>query len=176
MSLPWIVALACIFGLLLLIFLVKRNSAGEDLDELAQQVRPIDVDAFLNLISATERDYLRRHLPPGEFRRIHRERMLAAIAYAWAAAEQARILNRVAEIALRDSNPEVVATAADLQRHAIRVRLRALQLIPRFALEVAVPSFGPKTDTVARTCDELTWNLAALARLKSPRAEVINAA
>ena len=173
MTLPAIIIIASVLAVGLLFVLLRMRRA--DAAELsAEMVQVVDAGAFLNLISASEQDYLERNLPTQQFRKIHRLRMLAAIQYAWAVAEQARMLNRIAESAVHDSNSEVAAIAVDLQRNAMRVRLRALQSIPRLAVRSLIPGFGLQTDSVARTCEELTWNFAALARLKSPRAGVLS--
>ena len=97
-------------ALILTIYLAKGHlSKGGDLEKLAIQLRPVDIGAFCNLISASEQEYLREHLPPREFRSIHRERMGAAVEYVRCAAHNASIRGKIvrkwpALAAVRDSS------------------------------------------------------------------------
>ena len=45
------------------------------------ELQRIDVEAFRNLIDESEEEYLRETLGSAAFRRIHRERMMAAVEY-----------------------------------------------------------------------------------------------
>src|SRR5262249_37055772 len=82
MTTPLIFVLVACISLLLIIFLFRGHSQqGGDLDQLAAQLRPIDVNAFRNLIDEREEQFLRKRLPAGLFRSIHRERMFAAAEY-----------------------------------------------------------------------------------------------
>src|SRR6478736_6408117 len=67
------------------------------------ELQPIDVDAFRNLIDESEEAYLREKLPPLEFRRVHRERMLAAVDYVRGAYRNAGILVQIAQAARESS-------------------------------------------------------------------------
>ena len=44
-------------------------------------IRPVDVEAFRNLINPAEDEYLRHRLPPSQFRIVRRERLRAMAAY-----------------------------------------------------------------------------------------------
>ena len=71
-----ILALAFFFGMLR-----GRAAAVPDVSDLRDQVRPVDLAAFRNLVDPDEESYLREHLPRGEFRAIRRERLRAGIDY-----------------------------------------------------------------------------------------------
>src|SRR5882757_7065040 len=87
----------------------SRGSAG-----LAGTIRPIDVGALRNLINPAEDDYLRRRLPPGQFRVVRRERLRAMAAYVHVAASNAAVLVRVGEAALAGGDPRVAEAAHQL--------------------------------------------------------------
>jgi hypothetical protein len=53
---------------------VKQSLQAKGKISLAAPVR-IDLDAFRNLINPAEDHYLRRRLPPRQFRRVRRERL-----------------------------------------------------------------------------------------------------
>src|SRR5437016_2775106 len=94
----WIIVVASVLALAPILWMVRSSrAAAVNLEELRAQLRPMDVWSFRNLTDTSERQYLRDRLPASEFRRIHRERMLAATDYAWCAATNAGILIRLAE-------------------------------------------------------------------------------
>ena len=119
-----------------------RESSRGSPDGLANQLRPIDVKAFRNLIDEDERQYLRRHLSRVDFRRIHRERMLAAAEYVWWASKNAGILIRLGEASAHDPDPAVAAAAASLQENAMQLRLHSMQTLPKLYLSIFFPSIS----------------------------------
>src|SRR5712692_6900321 len=127
MMIPFIFAGAGLLGLFLILYLAKGlRSRGGDLGELAARLRPIDVDAFRNLIDEREEEYLRAHLPRKEFRNIHRERMLAAVEYVWCATRNTSILITIGEASKLSPDPAVAAAADKLLENALRLRLYAI--------------------------------------------------
>jgi|SRR5579864_890402 len=165
---PLIVLIACL-SLLLILYLFKGHRAAvNDLDELAAQLRPVDVAAFRNLIDEREEEFLRQRLPAHQFRSIHRERMFAAADYVRGAARNAGILVRLAEAAKNDSDPEVSAAAERLLDNALSLRLYAFQIIPRLYLSAFVPSIKHTPQTVAERYDLATSQMTMLRVLRSP--------
>jgi hypothetical protein len=155
---PLMFAGAGVLALVLAVYLFAGARArSRDLNVLASQLRPIDVGAFRNLINEREEEFLRQSLSWHEFRRIHGERMLAAIDYVRGAARNAGILIRLAEAAASDPDPTVATTAQNLLENATNVRLYAFQQIPRFYLSILLPgvrhaphSLTERYDTMAR--------------------------
>ena len=143
-------------------------SKGGDLQTLATQLRPVDVSAFCNLISASEQQYLREHLPPREFRSIHRERMGAAVEYVRCAAHNASILMRLGESARQHSDPSVQETGAKLLENGLRLRLYAIQVVPRLYLSMVFPKAGLFPDTLADTYDDMSRQVVTLSCLQFP--------
>ena len=61
--------------LLLLLYLEGgHNSSVDRLEDLAGCTRPVDIDAFRNLMDPKEDDFLRANLLPRQFHAIQRER------------------------------------------------------------------------------------------------------
>lgn len=145
MSIPLIFVIVSLIALVLLVPLIIGRSRKPDLSALAAQLQPIDVNAFRNLVDVREEEFLRQRLPASEFRKIHRERMLAAADYVWAAARNSGILVRLAQAAQNDPDPAVAATADSLLENALDVRLYSLRVVPRLYLSMAFPgvSFAP---------------------------------
>jgi hypothetical protein len=135
----------------------------------AEPLQPIDIDAFRNLISEPEELYLREHMPPHEFRTVHRERMLAASEYVWGAARNAGILIRLAERAKQNADREMVASAESLQDNAFRLRLYAWQTLPRLYFAALLPGAGSIPQALAESYDRLTRQMITLKCMQSAK-------
>ena len=169
MTIVIIFVLLGLMALALTIYLAKNHlSRGGALDELATRLRPVDVDAFCNLISANEQQYLCEHLPPREFRSIHRERMGAAVEYVRCAAHNASILMRLGEAARQHSDSSVRQAGEKLLENGLRLRLYAIQVIPRLYLSMAFPKAGPAPDILADTYDNMSRQVVTLSCLHFP--------
>lgn len=95
-------------------------------EELPSALKPMDVEAFRNLTDSAEERYLKERLPRKEFRRLQRERMLAAIEYVRRAAHNSAILLRVGEAAQQSPAPEVARAAEELASTAMQLRINSL--------------------------------------------------
>ncbi|HEX3103527.1 MAG TPA: hypothetical protein VHQ22_03705 [Terriglobales bacterium] len=158
-----------LLALALIIYLAKGHlSRSGDLEKLAVQLRPVDVSAFCNLISVSEQEYLRENLPPREFRSIHRERMAAAVEYVRCAAHNASILMRLAEAARQHSDPSVRQAGEKLLENGLRLRLYAIQVIPRVYLSMAFPKARPVPGIFADTYDTMSRQVVTLSCLHFP--------
>ena len=169
MSIAIIFIVLGLLALVLTIYLAKGHlSRGGDLEKLAIELRPVDVGAFCNLISASEQQYLREHLPPREFRSIHRERMGAAVEYVRCAAHNASILMRLGDAARQHPDPSVRAAGEKLLESGLRLRLYAIQVIPRLYLSMAFPNAKPTADILADTYDNMGRQVVTLSCLHFP--------
>jgi hypothetical protein len=140
MTFAYILVFVSVLGFAALLLLAKgywfaRKSEIPSTSELV----PIDVDAFRNLIDENEELYLRERLPGGEFRRVHRERMLAAVEYVRAAYANAGVLVRIAEAARESADPQMAEAAAKLFDNAVQLRWYAVQVIPRLYFKMLFP-------------------------------------
>ena len=133
------------------------------------ELQPIDVEAFRNLIDEKEEAYLREHLSAASFRRVHRERMLAAIEYVKAAYGNAGILVKIAEAARESSDPEVATAAGKLFDNAVQLRWDAVQVIPRLCLKVLLPGTSQAPRNLFDHYDMVTSQALVLGRVASSR-------
>ena len=162
-------------ALLTIVYLARGRHANSNLDQLASQLRPVDVDAFLNLTDEGEEQYLRDHLPAREFRKIQRERKLAAIEYVWAAGQNASILIRLAEAARSHLDPEISAAGQKLLDSALRLRLYAFLTIPRLYLGILAPQAHVKRQPLADAYSSMTRQVVMLGCLRFPTHDVSSA-
>ena len=150
-------------ALLFLIRLAKGQAIASRLnDNPAESIRFVDVEAFRNLIDPDEEEYLRSKLQPAVFRKIQRERLRAAAEYIVCAAHNAAVLLSLAEAARSSPDPGVAAMAEKLRDNAIRLRLYALQAIPRIYISMVLPAGRPSPVRVADRYEQMTRQVVLL--------------
>ena len=171
MNIPMTFVFLGLSGLLLFIYLLISWSRRPNLEALAAQLEPLDVNAFRNLIDRREEEFLRLRLPAREFRHIHRERMLAAADYVWAAARNSGILVRLAQSAKDDPDPAVATAAESLFKNALEVRFYVLRTVPRVYLSMLIPQISHTPDLLAESYETATRKELML-RLRRSQAPV----
>ena len=163
MNIAFIFAVLGVLALLTILYLAKTHTRNrDDLQELAGQLRPVDVRAFRNLMSESEEQFLRENLPSREFRAIHRQRMLAATDYVRCAAQNAGILIHLGEAARQSADPEIVSAAEKLLDNALHLRLYALQAMPRLYLAIVLPGISRTPQPFADAYDTMTRQVVML--------------
>jgi len=139
---------------------------------MAEAIRPIDVEAFRNLIDPSEDDYLRRRLPPGQFRAVRRERLRAMAAYVQIAANNASVLVRAGQAAAASPNPQIVEAAYQLVNDALLLRRNAALALARIYLALLWPNSGIAAVRVAERYERLSGAAMLLGRLQNPAVPV----
>jgi len=155
-----------ILSALALIFLI-RVAKGQAMvrrvvENPAEHIRFVDLEAFRNLIDPEEGEYLRSQLHPAEFRKIQRERLRAAAEYISCAAHNAAVLLKVAEAARLSPDPQVAAMAEKLVENAIRLRLYAFQAIPRLYMAMILPLRQQSPAHLADRYEQMTRQVVLL--------------
>lgn len=157
-----------LFALALLCFAVwmtrNRVDARGVLQNPGQHLRPVDIEAFRNLIDPAEEDFLRRRLPAADFRRVQRERLGAAKEYIAGAARNAGVLLHLAAAAQQSPDPEVVEMAQRLIDEATQLRLYAFRAIPRIYFAILFPGQGTSLIRVADGYERMTEKMISLGR------------
>src|SRR5439155_26076680 len=92
MILTFVLVLLSLIALLLMYAVRGKTSPVGELDDLVGRTRPVDIDAFRNLIDPAEEEFLRENMPPSDFRAVQRERLRASVDYVCCAAHNAAIL------------------------------------------------------------------------------------
>ena len=159
MILTFVLVLLSLIALLLMYAVRGKTSPVGELDDLVGRTRPVDIDAFRNLIDPAEEDFLRENLPANEFRAIQRERLRAALEYVSCAAHNAAILVRLGEAAGVSPDPKIAAAGQQLLDSALRLRLYALLSIIRLYLGIALPGARLSAGKVVDNYQQLS-NLA----------------
>ena len=138
------------------------------MEDLAGRTRPVDLEAFRNLVDPREEDFLRANLLPREFRAIQRERMRAAVDYirntpttrpsccAWARPQAAAPIP-----ASRKPGGELIDSALRLRAYAL---LSSALLYVRLVLPESRLSYG----TLADNYQHLSALASQLALMQHP--------
>jgi hypothetical protein len=156
-------ALGIILRLAVTQSLQVRRSAS-----LAVPVRPIDIEAFRNLINPAEDEFLRRRLPAPQFRMVRRERLRAMAAYVHVAASNASVLIRAGEAALASGDTRVAAAAQQLIGDALLLRRNTTIALARIYLALAWPASDFAAVRVVDRYEQLSGAAMLLGRLQNP--------
>jgi hypothetical protein len=152
MILPLTLVAVALAILLLLLYLEGGHRWSIDsprMDTLEGRTRPVDLEAFRNLIDPKEDAFLRANLRPSEFRAIQRKRARSALQYIRNTTHNAAYL-QLGEAAARNENPRIALAGKQLVDSALQLRTNALlsfaQLYVRMALPGAQFSYGKLAD------------------------------
>jgi hypothetical protein len=158
-----------LLGLVILLLAVRgRSTAVSDLEDLVGRTRPVDLEAFRNLIDPAEEEFLRAKLPPRDFRAVQRERLRAAVDYVQSASHNAAILLRLGEAAARSADPSVAAAGQQMIDRAIRLRLYALLSTVKLYIGVALPGARLSTGRLVESYQQLSGLASQLALMQHP--------
>ena len=173
MSLALTLVVAAVVALgVLLNFAVSRNLQGKPTSDAVGKIRPIDVVAFRNLIDPAENEYLRRSLPPAQFRLVQRARLRAMAAYIQVVGENATALVRMGELALTSADPRIAAAAQQVVNDALRLRRNSAVAMARIYLALAWPNSEFPAERVVDRYEQLSGPAMLLGRLQNPAAAV----
>lgn len=135
-------------------------------------IRPIDLEAFRNLIDPAEDAYLRRRLPPAQFRAVRRERLRAMAAYVQVVASNAAVLVRQGEAVLAAGDPRCASAAHALVNDALLLRRNATIALLKIYAALAWSGSGGPAARVAERYERLNGAAMLLGRLQNPAVPV----
>jgi hypothetical protein len=166
-----VVAAVVALGIILRLAVTRSLQARGNTGPVAT-IRPIDIEAFRNLINPAEDDYLRRRLPPPQFRVVRRERLRAMAAYVQVAAGNAAVLVRVGEGALASGDPRVLRAAQEVVNDALMLRRNSTVALARISLALVWPNSGFAAVRVVDRYEQLSGAAMLLGRLQNPTGPV----
>jgi len=154
--------------LTLALFFLRGVGSGIALDEsqLSEQIQPVDLDAFCNLTSAEEEEYLRSNLPHHEFRIIQRQRLLAAVDYLLSLSHNAAILLHLGQSAKRSNDERIAQAGRDLVENALPLRLFCLLGICKLYVQIMFPTAVLQPSGIVDSYRQMTDKAAQLCRLQ----------
>ena len=162
-----VIAAAVALGIILRLAITQSLQAKRSSD-LSRAIRPVDIEAFRNLINPAEDEYLRHRLPPGQFRVVRRERLRAMAAYVQLVANNATLLVGVCEAALASGDARLAEAAGQLVNDALLLRRNATFAMVRIYIALAWPNSGFAAIRVADRYEQLSGAAMLLGRLQNP--------
>lgn len=144
---------------------VRLQRSDED---LSQQVRSVDVEAFRNLTDPAEEQYLRDRLSAARFRKIQRERLRAAIDYVGGVSHNADVLLSMAQVARRNSDAQIAETGRVLVDEALRLRLYSLLTLSKLWFRLAFPDTTFQSSGIVDRYQHITEGAVRLGRMQYP--------
>jgi hypothetical protein len=173
MNLAIVIVIAAVLALATILSVaVTQSLQAKRNTNLAVAIRPIDIEAFRNLIDPAEDDYLRRRLQPSQFRMVRRERLRAMAAYVEIAGRNASVLVRIGEAALASGDVRVTGAAQQLVNDALLLRRNATVALARIYLALAWPNSGFAAVRVVDRYEQLSGTAMLLGRLQNPAVPV----
>jgi len=158
-------------GLAFLFFLFWFRGRGVELaDEasLGNRLKPLDLEAFRNLIDESEEEFLRANLSPGEYRSLRRMRLRAAVDYVSGVSHNAAVLLQFGQAARRSPDPEVAGAGRRLVDSALELRMYALLATCQLYVRIAVPGSALEPAGLVDNYQRLSDGAALLGRLQNP--------
>jgi hypothetical protein len=173
MTLAIILVIAASLALIFILGVtVSRSLQVSTGASLAQQIQPIDVEAFRTLVDPVEDDYLRRRLSAAEFRLVRRERLRAMAAYVQTAGKNAAVLVRMGQGALTAGDADTAEAARRLVDNALLLRRNAAFALLRIYVALAWPNSGFAAAPILHGYERLNGSAMLLGRLQNPAAPV----
>lgn len=163
-----LVAFALAVLLLLLYLESGRNAPLPGLDRLAEHTRPVDIEAFRNLIDPNEDEFLRANLLPRDFRAIQKKRTRSALDYIRNTTHNAAYLTRVGEAAARSADPRVAQAGRELVDRALRLRAYSLLAIAQMYVRLALPTVQFSYSKLADNYQHLSHLAGQVALMEKP--------
>jgi len=167
-----VIAAVLALGIILRLAVTQSLQAKRTAGLAVVAIRPIDIEAFRNLINPAEDDYLRRLLPPAQFRVVRRERLRAMAAYVHVVGSNATVLVRVGEAALAGGDARVAGAAQQLVNDALLLRRNTTVALARIYLALAWPNSGFAAVRVVERYEQLSGTAMLLGRLQNPAVPV----
>jgi hypothetical protein len=173
MNLAIVLVAAAVTALIIIVRLaVSQSLQVRGRNDLAASIRPIDIEAFRNLIEPAEDDFLRRRLPAAQFRKVRRGRLRAMAAYVHVAGSNATVLVRVGEAALASGDARIAVAAQQLVTDALLLRRNTTVAMARIYFALAWPNSDFAAVRVADRYERLSGTAMLLGRLQNPAVPV----
>jgi hypothetical protein len=172
MNLAIFLVIAAVIALSVILRLAVSQSLQAKRSTNLASIRPIDIEAFRNLINPDDDEYLRGRLPANRFRRVRRERLRAMAAYVQVVGSNAAVLVRVGEAALASGDARVAAAAQQMVNDAVLLRRNTTMALARIYLALTWPNSGLATVRVVERYERLSGAAMLLGRLQNPAVPV----
>jgi hypothetical protein len=168
MTVALLLVAAAAIALLVILRITFSGSLQVSRGAEAEQLQPIDLEAFRNLVDPAEGEYLRQELPSPEFRRVQRRRLLATAHYVKATARNAALLVRIGQSAVGSSDASMEQAGRQLVENALLLRRNAAFALLRIYVAIPWPNPRLTASPLLRDYEQLSGAAMLLGRLQNP--------
>ena len=173
MSVAIVLVVVAVLALLVILGItVSRSLQVARTSSLSYKIEPLDLEAFRNLVSPLENDFLRRRLSPREYRKVQRERLRAAAAYVRVAGHNAAVLVAIGQAALNATDSATAKAAREMVENALLLRRNATLALLRIYGALLWPQSAPAAAPVLLGYEQLSGRAMLLGRLQNPAVPV----
>lgn len=138
----------------------------------AQEIEPVDVEAFRNLTNPAEENYLRTRMTRSEFRTVRRARLRALAGYVQAADRNAVCLIRVGQSAAASLDQVTADAAKQLVNQALLLRRNAFFVLIGVYVAFVWPNARIAAVPMLDAYGEMSGAAMLLGRLQNPAVPV----
>ena len=172
MTVAIVLIIVAVIALLIILGITISRSLKVSGDSSLTRIEPLDIEAFRNLVNPQEHEYLRRRLPPGEFRKVQRERLRAAAAYIRVAGRNAALLITIGQAATASSDAATAEAARQLVDNALLLRRNTTAALVRIYVALLWPQSADAGAPVLIGYEQLSGRAMLLGRLQNPAVPV----
>jgi hypothetical protein len=164
-----LVAVSVVALALLLLTVRRRRTLLNGPHEVAGELRPVDIEAFRNLIDPSEEQFLREQLSRRQFRLIKRARLLATTDYVRHASHNAAILLRLGEAARQNPDSCIAEAGQRLVDDAVRLRMLALFSMTQLYLGILLPGVHISAGSLVENYQQLSGLASQVTVMQRPQ-------
>ncbi len=167
----WVLLFVLVVFFLSFAVLAARGFVGNlrSVEDIGTHIRPVNVAALENLLDPGQDAYLARNLNARDLRALRRERALVAMEYVARIAKNSAYFMRAGVLAMRSSDPAMVAAGRQLVNPALQTRLIALRAWTALAFQAMFPG-APQALAFLQNYSELTSGAMTLGRSAQSKA------
>jgi hypothetical protein len=163
-----IIVLAVAAFLLFIRKTISRARTGTTDGDLSQQVKNVDLEAFVNLTNPAEEQFLRERLKPAEFKTIQRERLRTAIDYVGGVSHNAGVLLSLGQNARENPDPLIAEAGRNLVDEALRLRLYSTLTMSKLCVRYLLPDAEFQPSGIVDRYRHVAEGAVRLGRLQYP--------
>jgi len=168
MTLAIVLVVAAVVALALIVrFTISARLQIAD-SSSTQALQPVDIEAFRNLADPAETEFLRRRLPPAEFRTVQRQRLRAMAGYLQIAGRNAATLAIIGQRALASGDAQTAEAARRLVASALLLRRNTAFALLKIRFALAWPHAYPAGAAFLSRYEKLSAAAMLLGRLQRP--------
>lgn len=147
-NITWILIIASLMLVVAMLAARRHRRQLRSLEDFQSQWRPLDLEAFANLLDPTEEKFLQENLPRAEFRKIRRQRLLVIWEYVGRISFNARLMVQAGQIIQHHNTGMEAIRAQQHVQHAMQLRVLVFAAQVSLVMKVVLPGMETPLQTL----------------------------